>query len=586
MTPQKNDLDDDDDDDDERQRKKNPMNATIDGTPFSVIMNQAVKLKTARMAPLRSRYDKYAKFYQNSIFPHADVIRARNDDDDDDSTNNGGGAFARRMTAAMRMKEEGNDNFRNGFFDEAYSKYERALVVFKYLENTNPSWKNEGIKDDFIKEVFYVGRGQKQKQEVINFLITCYSNIANVCIKTKDYQTAVRACDETLSLDARNAKALYLRSRARTVPKSSGATEYDLAVTDLKLAAKCHPRDVTIRKELKRLREVLRTGRDEDKKTFGGLFRKDGGGGGGADDNDDDDVKNRDDGGGTTAIANSKNNNSSTQNRKSSAGTGTTTAAVVAKRSKRSRNEGEIDFAGLTHRQKQYEAFLARKNNNDETKKGTRRSDPTPPKTIPQRKSLKPRDEMRFQQRRSSSSTTPRRHRPPPTPKKASTLDEKSGAVVVADLNFRSPTTEMKKDAAANGIDLSDPRVIELLERLQKLHRDGGGEMKNVSAWDVRDCINERARIGAESIVDGMSSKHVGGALKALRVRHSFFASLEEKKRLLVNAMIAKREEGDVGEEEDDGAVDETDGDETSSKSPGLLGTLLCLVVVLWYIRW
>ncbi len=104
---------------------------SIDDTPFSVLMSQAVKLKTAQDAPLRSKYDTYPSFYKNSIFPRDEVIDSRNK------------PFVQRIKDAVKWKEEGNKAMEEGNFIDAITKYEIALSVFKYLENCNANWKTE-----------------------------------------------------------------------------------------------------------------------------------------------------------------------------------------------------------------------------------------------------------------------------------------------------------------------------------------------------------------------------------------------------------------------------------------------------------
>ena len=104
---------------------------TIDGTPFSVLMSQAVKLKTAQDAPSRSTYDKYPTFYKNSIYPREEVINARKK------------PFKERMNVSTEWKNDGNREMEEGNYFEAITKYEIALSVFKYLENCNPSWKTQ-----------------------------------------------------------------------------------------------------------------------------------------------------------------------------------------------------------------------------------------------------------------------------------------------------------------------------------------------------------------------------------------------------------------------------------------------------------
>ncbi len=120
--------------------------ASVDGTPFSVLLSQAVKLKSAQDATLKCKFESFPTFYQNSIYPRDDVKRARGDD-----SSGGGGtrnnnivlSFEQRMENAMSFKQCGNVNYQHGKYSDAMVNYEKAMAVFRYLVNTNPNWKNE-----------------------------------------------------------------------------------------------------------------------------------------------------------------------------------------------------------------------------------------------------------------------------------------------------------------------------------------------------------------------------------------------------------------------------------------------------------
>lgn len=108
-----------------------PFDTEVDGKPFSVLISQAVKLKTAQAATLRSTFDSYPVFYQNSIYPREEVIFAR------------GKIFDDRMSDATRLKHDGNRAYQELRFLDSIRQYEMAIAVFKYLENKNLKWKTE-----------------------------------------------------------------------------------------------------------------------------------------------------------------------------------------------------------------------------------------------------------------------------------------------------------------------------------------------------------------------------------------------------------------------------------------------------------
>ena len=237
-------------------------NVNVEGIPFSVLMDRAVKLKQLQTKNESIKFNSYPSFLQNTIFPtNDDVMAARKQC-----------TFSKRLETANQMKQEGNTNFREGRLDDALNKYEMALSVFRYLENTNPQWKSEGIKDKFIVEVEYTGKDETERQQLNQFLVNCYNNIALVSIKMQDFSLAVKACDFAIAVDTQNDKSFYLRARARLAPKSSGAVDQELAKLDLQTARKHNPGNEATRKQLQKLTKQIKRQKKKDKSTFKGLF--------------------------------------------------------------------------------------------------------------------------------------------------------------------------------------------------------------------------------------------------------------------------------------------------------------------------
>ena len=126
-------------------------NIDVDGTPFSVLFDRAVKLKQIQTKSERIRYDSYPAFLASTIYPNDEVAAARLLP-----------TFTQRLEATNDMKQEGNTAFRDGRLKEALTKYESAIAVFRYLENTNENWKKEGIKDEYIIEKEYKGNNEEE----------------------------------------------------------------------------------------------------------------------------------------------------------------------------------------------------------------------------------------------------------------------------------------------------------------------------------------------------------------------------------------------------------------------------------------
>ena len=152
-----------DDSDDERAAAKarsidenepppaSPMDAKINGTPFSELMNQAVKLKSSQTAIDRRKFDSWPKFYQNSVYVKEDIQEARLK------------PFAERIVSARAHKATADAAFREGNLMEASLNYEYALGMFKHARNTDPNWRKKGIDDAVLVEVGARARGARAR---------------------------------------------------------------------------------------------------------------------------------------------------------------------------------------------------------------------------------------------------------------------------------------------------------------------------------------------------------------------------------------------------------------------------------------
>lgn len=106
---------------------------------------------------------------------------------------------------------------------------------------------SKGIRDQDITETSFNSDIKSEINDVQDFLMTCYTNIAIACIKTKQFALALDACNEVLRLKPSHVKALYLRSKALVSPKSAGATEDEMAISNLKMALMMEPKNLIVR---------------------------------------------------------------------------------------------------------------------------------------------------------------------------------------------------------------------------------------------------------------------------------------------------------------------------------------------------
>ncbi|EEY67998.1 uncharacterized protein PITG_18066 [Phytophthora infestans T30-4] len=197
--------------------------------PFADLMTKAVKLKGAQQAQLRTQYDSWPQYFQHSLFMQESVVAVRSK------------PFPERIVAAESMKVAGNAHFNGEALEDAVAEYEKALAVFTYLENKDPGWKKKGIEDkDMLIIDFKCGNPEDQRR-IDSLKVSCYLNIA---------------------------------AQALITPASSGALEFDRAISDLQKAYTIDPDNREVRKLLRALMEQRTKQRALDKETFSGMFNR------------------------------------------------------------------------------------------------------------------------------------------------------------------------------------------------------------------------------------------------------------------------------------------------------------------------
>ncbi len=237
-------------------------NLEVDGTPFSILMDRAVKIKCLQLKRDRVKYDAFPAFYANTIYPNNVVSAARRCS-----------TFQEQLDAAYHMKEAGNKAFRDEYFHVAVTKYGMAVSVFRYLENTNPNWKSQGIIEDrFIREVDYECNDETERHDLKQLLSDCYTNIALASCKLKDYTLAIHACDYAISVNGQHDKAYFVRARARLTPKNSGLDNQQLAKSDLLMSLTLNPQNREAKASLRVLISGMKMHKSKEENIYNGLF--------------------------------------------------------------------------------------------------------------------------------------------------------------------------------------------------------------------------------------------------------------------------------------------------------------------------
>ena len=200
------------------------MDAKIEGTPFGVLMQQAVKLKTHVHKVDRVKFDRWPKFYQNSAFIK-DEQRAEREL-----------PFFERMEVARGYKAKADGFLRGGDPMQATINYEFAVGLFVWATTLDANWRKKSLDDEDILEESFDGETTDERAAILAFKVKCYLNIARCYFKQREFGVARQACDWALRLDDRCDKALFLRATALVEPLSHGSTERDAAIVDLEQA--------------------------------------------------------------------------------------------------------------------------------------------------------------------------------------------------------------------------------------------------------------------------------------------------------------------------------------------------------------
>lgn len=152
--------------------------------------------------------------------------------------------YEERLEAAERRRLAGNDLFKEGRYKEALAKYAVAL--------------------SFLDEDFLMQLDGPFLDKAIDVKLPVHLNMAACQIKSGDYHTAIYNCNQVLSVDKDNAKALFRRGRARHL---LGQTQE--ALEDLQAAYSKSQDDKSILKEIHSVRATIA----EERKASAALFK-------------------------------------------------------------------------------------------------------------------------------------------------------------------------------------------------------------------------------------------------------------------------------------------------------------------------
>lgn len=226
-------------------------------TEFDRLMRDAVAIKSAQLAQYRKKFDLWPQFHQAGLY-YCDSFKTLHN-----------GPLREIVPIYEEKKKEATRLFSEKEYQQALHKYEEILTIFRWVENRNEKWRNSGIEDDDLKVCY-----AEKNELVTEMMITLYLNIALCNIKLEIWKESIAACDEVLTIDESNVKALYRKAISLTTPLGSDLDHYREAIKLLTKAVNIEPGNVEVRQKLNEFKIFLKDQKVKSKQTFGSFFKK------------------------------------------------------------------------------------------------------------------------------------------------------------------------------------------------------------------------------------------------------------------------------------------------------------------------
>lgn len=167
-----------------------------------------------------------------------------------------------RLQAATCARDAGNADFRAGRPEYALKAYEQALQILEW--KTKPDTSTE--EEDNNPDVQWQDEASREARRLL--ILACALNLAQCCLKLKQYGNTLQHCKTACKLDPKNTKALYRKGLAHM---SLGYLQE--AVVDLREAAHLDPNSCEIRAQLDLCMRKCQAAKVEERAAFGGMFQ-------------------------------------------------------------------------------------------------------------------------------------------------------------------------------------------------------------------------------------------------------------------------------------------------------------------------
>ncbi|KAI8609533.1 hypothetical protein BC830DRAFT_1166456 [Chytriomyces sp. MP71] len=151
-----------------------------------------------------------------------------------------------KLEDAVTAKTTGNSHFATGDFNAAATSYRFGVSRLEYTWGASPT----------------------ELQEINALKVSLNTNLAACCLKTKDMNEAIQACNRALEVDSGNIKALFRMGQAHV-----GLAEFDKAGEVFKRALEIAPKDAAILHELAQLSAREKELKNKEKQMYAAMFK-------------------------------------------------------------------------------------------------------------------------------------------------------------------------------------------------------------------------------------------------------------------------------------------------------------------------
>lgn len=151
-----------------------------------------------------------------------------------------------RIEAAGKKKEEGNELFKNGKYERAVKKYDKAMGYIS---------EDLSFADD-------------EQKLVKSLRVSCWLNCAACCSKLNNFHEAIKLCSKVLDVEYGNVKALYRRAQALIESAS-----LHLAELDIKKALEVDPQNRELKLLQKKLKQLQAESNKRDATLYASMFK-------------------------------------------------------------------------------------------------------------------------------------------------------------------------------------------------------------------------------------------------------------------------------------------------------------------------